>query len=105
MPSSLSGRIAIVTGSTRGVCLTLTKELAENNDATFIVYSRSKERAEEHAGEISGKAFGIGLDLTSDSSVQKLVSEVKANQRLIDILLNKAGYSFDNQLWLRGFMR
>lgn len=103
MSSSLSGRVAIVTDSTRGVCLALTKELAENNDSSFIACSRNKERAEELAEEINGSAFGIGLNLTSDSSVLKLVSEVMANQRLIDILLNNAGYSFDRPNLVKRF--
>ena len=54
----LKDKVAVVTGSTRGIGFAIAKEFAENNGATTIVCSRIKEQAERAIKQISsGKVF------------------------------------------------
>ena len=52
---SLSNKITIVTGSSKGIGFAIAKEFAENNDAIVIICSRNLERAKIAANKIKGK--------------------------------------------------
>jgi len=100
----LKDKVAIVTGSTRGIGFAIAKEFAENNGATTIVCSRIKEQAERAIKQISsGKVFAAEIDVTSDSSVKKFMQQMLSKFEGIDILVNNAGYPFDNNIWYKRF--
>jgi 3-oxoacyl-[acyl-carrier protein] reductase len=100
----LKDKVAVVTGSTRGIGFAIAKEFAENNSATTIVCSRIKEQAERAIKQISsGKVFAAEIDVTSDISVNKFMQQTLSKFGRIDILVNNAGYPFDNNIWYKRF--
>ena len=100
----LKDKVAVVTGSTRGIGFAIAKEFAENNGATTIVCSRIKAQAERAIKQISsGKVFAAEIDVTSDSSVKKFMQQMLSKFEGIDILVNNAGYPFDNNIWYKRF--
>ena len=104
MPLLLKGKVAVVTGSTKGIGFAIAKEFAENNGATTIVCSRIKEQAERAIKQISsGKVFAAEIDVTSDISVKRFMHQTLSEFGRIDILVNNAGYPFDNNIWYKRF--
>lgn len=96
----LKGRVAVVTGATRGIGFAAAKELAARG-ATVIVCSRDLESAEKAARRMGKKAYGAALDVASAKSVSGFVKKVAARHGRIDILVNNAGYPFDPKIWYK----
>ena len=86
----LSGRRALVTGSTRGIGRSIAESLAEAG-ADVVVHSRSQRDAESVAKQIGSQAVGIGVDLRSEGAPKRLVDKTVAALGGIDILVNNAG--------------
>jgi 3-oxoacyl-[acyl-carrier protein] reductase len=102
---SLKEKIAVVTGSSKGIGFAISKEFAENNGITVIVCSRSIQKAERAAKQIKGKAFAAEIDITSISSVNSFLQHVLSSHGRIDILVNNAGYPFNSEIWYKKFTR
>lgn len=98
----LEGKVALVTGSTRGIGLAIAKEFAENG-AMVIICSRSEKRAKKLVDHLEGKTDFAGVDVTSDASVSRLMKKVLTTHRHIDILVNNAGYPFQRKIWYKPF--
>jgi len=86
MDLQLKDKVALVTGSTKGIGLAIAKALAAEG-AKVIVNGRSKESAEKAAASIGNGARGIGADVSTAAGCEALVRE--AGQ--VDILINNAG--------------
>src|SRR5215207_8257185 len=100
----LKNKIAVVTGSTRGIGFAIAKEFAENNGATTVVCSRNNEQAKRAIRQISSdKVFAAEIDVTSDPSVKKFMQQMLSKFGRIDILVNNAGYPFDKNIWYKRF--
>src|SRR3954467_12217507 len=87
---SLTGRIAMVTGASRGIGRDLARALAAAG-ATVAVAARSMEDAEHVAKQIrheGGQALPVAMDLRSPGSIEDAVSEVEAEYGRLDILVN-----------------
>lgn len=100
----LTDRIALVTGSTRGIGKSIASRLAAEG-ATVIVTGRSAEQAEEvarHLTEQGGRAFGFALEVTDAASVNEVFSRVQEEIGVIDILVNNAGVTKDTLLMRMG---
>jgi 3-oxoacyl-[acyl-carrier protein] reductase len=94
----LSGRAALVTGSTRGIGRAIADTLAHAG-AKVAVVGRDRARAEEVASQLPGEgAQGFACDIGDVSSVTKLVEDVEKELGGIDILVNNAGLTRDNLL-------
>jgi 3-oxoacyl-[acyl-carrier protein] reductase len=94
----LSGRAALVTGSTRGIGRAIAEVLACSG-AKVAVVGRDRERAEAVAGELTGGAArGFACDVAEIPAVTRLVAEVEQSLGSIDILVNNAGLTRDNLL-------
>jgi len=94
----LTGRTALVTGSTRGIGRAIAETLAESGAKVAIV-GRDKGRAEETASHLpSGSARGFACDVADSASVTKLVEDVEKEFGGVDILVNNAGLTRDNLL-------
>jgi 3-oxoacyl-[acyl-carrier protein] reductase len=100
---SLKEKIAVVTGSAKGIGFAISKEFAENNDMTVIVCSRSIQKVERAAKQINGKAFAAEIDITCNASVISFLQQVLSNHGRIDILINNAGYPFNSEIWYKKF--
>ena len=100
---SLKDKVAVVTGSSRGIGFAIAREFAENNGATVVVCSRSKERSIKTAEQIKGNVFAAQIDVTDDASVGKFMDQILSKYGRIDILVNNAGYPFDSNIWYKSF--
>lgn len=96
----LKGRVAVVTGATRGIGFATAKELAARG-ATVVVCSRNLASAQKAAKKIGKNAHGACLDVASTKSVTAFVKEVVARRGRIDVLVNNAGYPFDPKVWYK----
>jgi 3-oxoacyl-[acyl-carrier protein] reductase len=92
----LSGRVALVTGSTRGIGRAIAGALTESG-ARVAVVGRDAARAEQIASELPG-ARGFACDVGDTASVAALVSAVEGAFGSVDILVNNAGLTRDNLL-------
>jgi 3-oxoacyl-[acyl-carrier protein] reductase len=95
MRIDLSGRVALVTGSTRGIGRRIAERLAECG-ARVAVVGRDGAKATEVATQISPEARGFACDVADVASVAALVAAVEEAFGSIDILVNNAGLTRDN---------
>jgi len=95
--ADLSGRVALVTGSTRGIGRAIAESLA-GAGAKVAVVGRDAERAKEAAASISPDARGYGCDVGDSAAVTALVEAVEKDFGGVDILVNNAGITRDNLL-------
>ncbi len=98
MKIDLTGRTALVTGSTRGIGKAIAETLA-GAGARVAVVGRDQARAAEVAATIGGGAQGFGADVGDPASVVALVEGVEAAFGQVDILVNNAGLTKDNILF------
>ncbi|HEY8164892.1 MAG TPA: 3-oxoacyl-[acyl-carrier-protein] reductase [Gemmatimonadaceae bacterium] len=95
MKIDLSTRVAVVTGSTRGIGRSIAETLTECG-ARVAVVGRDKARAAEVAAEVGGGAMGFSCDVTDTAAVAALVNDVESAFGSLDILVNNAGLTRDN---------
>jgi 3-oxoacyl-[acyl-carrier protein] reductase len=95
MKIDLSGRVALVTGSTRGIGREIAGVLAECG-ARVAVMGRDSGDAEEVARTLGGDARGFGCDVSDPVQVTRLIGEVERAFGTLDILVNNAGLTRDN---------
>jgi 3-oxoacyl-[acyl-carrier protein] reductase len=93
----LTGRVALVTGSTRGIGRAIAAKLASAG-ATVAVVGRDQGRAEEAAAQIGGGARGFACDVSDPQAAAALVASVEQGLGSCDILVNNAGLTRDNLL-------
>ena len=84
------GKVAVVTGSSRGLGKGLALALAAEG-AAVVITSRTLREAEKAAAEIGPRATPLVLDVTCAESVQAMVEATLARHGTIDILVNNAG--------------
>lgn len=95
MSIDLTGRDALVTGSTRGIGREIA-ELLASCGARVAVVGRDLDRSTSVASEIGSGAVGFAADVSDAAAVSKLVVDVEAAFGGIDILVNNAGITRDN---------
>ncbi|MBS0412663.1 MAG: glucose 1-dehydrogenase [Proteobacteria bacterium] len=96
----VAGKLALVTGATRGIGHGVAKCLAEAG-AHVIVTGRDEAKAKAAADEIAaagGKVGHVGADLEDDAAIARLIPTVEARYGKLDILVNNAGIDADNPL-------
>lgn len=97
MKIDLTGKVALVTGSTRGIGREIAATLASAG-ARVAVSGRSATNADEVAGAIGGEARGFACDIADTASAAALVDGVEKHFGALDILVNNAGITRDNLL-------
>jgi 3-oxoacyl-[acyl-carrier protein] reductase len=95
MKIDLSGKNAIVTGSTRGIGRAVAQALADAG-ARVAVVGRDKSKASEIANQVGNGAQGFGCDVADTAQVTQLIADVEKEFGGIDILVNNAGITRDN---------
>jgi 3-oxoacyl-[acyl-carrier protein] reductase len=95
MNIDLSGKNALVTGSTRGIGRAIAEAFSKSG-ARVAVVGRDQQRAEEAAAAIGNGAKGFAADVTETATVAKLIDDVEKAFGSIDILVNNAGITRDN---------
>jgi 3-oxoacyl-[acyl-carrier protein] reductase len=93
----LSGKNALVTGSTRGIGHAIAQTLSAAGARVAIV-GRDKTKADAVALEIGNSAQGFACDVADPAAVTQLVAEVEKAFGSVDILVNNAGLTRDNLL-------
>ena len=93
----LEGKVAVVTGGTRGIGFSIVKAFLEEGASVALFGSRQetvdKALAELKKENADAKVIGLAPDLSCYEAVEKAMAEVKATFGKIDILANNAGVS------------
>jgi len=90
---SLDGKVALVTGGSRGIGAAISRELAKAGAKVALNYRAGQETADEVAGEIGGLA--VRADVSKPEEVQALIERVEGGLGDIDALVNNAGVTRD----------
>ena len=98
---SLRGKVALITGASRGIGKEIALELSNSGADVIINYSSSDEKAEEVVNLIKkscGKAHKLKFDVSKEESVSTAFEEIIKTNGTIDILVNNAGITRDGLL-------
>ncbi|VAY02458.1 3-oxoacyl-[acyl-carrier-protein] reductase FabG [Arsenophonus endosymbiont of Aleurodicus dispersus] len=94
---SFDGKIALVTGASRGIGRSITEMFAERG-AQVVGTATSKEGTEVISGYLGNKNKGYILNVTDTKSIESTLSKIRKEVGEIDILVNNAGITSDNLL-------
>ena len=96
--AKLSGKVAIVTGASKGIGAAIAEDLAKEGASVAVNYSSSPKQAEALVAKIKaagGKAKAIRADLSKPSEAKQLIDSTVSEFGKVDILVNNAGvYDF-----------
>jgi 3-oxoacyl-[acyl-carrier protein] reductase len=94
----LAGKVAVVTGASKGIGAAIAKQLAADGASVVVNYSSSKTGADKVVSEITaagGKAIAVQGDVSKKADIDKLFAETKKAYGQLDVLINNAGiYEF-----------
>jgi len=98
MASKLAGKVAVVTGASKGIGAGIARQFAAEGAAVVVNYSSSPEGANRVVSEITrngGKAIAVKANLAERADIERLFTETKKAFGKLDILVNNAGvYEF-----------
>src|SRR5262249_14119623 len=95
----LQGKVALVTGGSRGIGRAIVKAFAADGAKVAVVYLGSKEAAESLVQEVrgaGGTAVALQTDVNDGAASQRCVEEVEKKLGPVDILVNNAGVIHDD---------
>ncbi|WP_437687753.1 SDR family NAD(P)-dependent oxidoreductase [Sorangium sp. So ce176] len=98
----LQGKIALVTGSSRGIGRSIAVRFAREGADVGITYHKSKEGAEEALAEVEAagrRGHLISVDVASVQSVQAMIKDAVAHFGRLDVLVNNAGLEKRAPFW------
>lgn len=98
---NLSGRIALVTGGSRGIGKAIVCRLAESGAKVAFVYQSNRDAADKLAAEqtaLGREVIGIQADVSKKAEVDAVVEQVIAKWSKVDILVNNAGIIRDKPI-------
>ena len=100
MENNLAGKVAVVTGASRGIGKAVALELAKRGANVVVNYNGSEQRAQEVAEECSqyAKAVAIQANVAEESDCQRLFAQTVEEFGKVDILINNAGITKDGLL-------
>jgi 3-oxoacyl-[acyl-carrier protein] reductase len=98
MAQKLAGKVAVVTGASKGIGASIARQLAAEGASVVVNYASSKEGADKVVNEITGKggkAIAVQGDVSKQADIDQLFAETKKAYKKVDILVNNAGiYEF-----------
>jgi len=99
MSSRLTGKVAIVTGASKGIGASIAKSLAAAGANVVVNYASSREGADRVVAEITGsggKAVAVQGDVSKADDVRRVFAAAKESFGALDVLVNNAGvFQFD----------
>jgi 3-oxoacyl-[acyl-carrier protein] reductase len=94
----LAGKVAVVTGASKGIGAAIAKNLGAEGATVVVNYSSSKDEAARVVGDITdngGRAIAVKANLSKKADIDQLFAETKKTFGQVDILVNNAGiYEF-----------
>jgi 3-oxoacyl-[acyl-carrier protein] reductase len=94
----LTGKVAVVTGGSKGIGAAIAKEMAAEGASVIVNFASSKEGADRVVAEIKsngGKAIAVQANVAKNAEIERLFAETKKVFGRLDILVNNAGiYEF-----------
>jgi len=94
----LSGKVAVVTGASKGIGAAIARQLAAEGASVVVNYASSKTGADKVVAEITsagGKAVAIQTDMAKKADIERMFAEAQRKFGRLDILVNNAGvYEF-----------
>ena len=94
----LAGKVAVVTGASKGIGAAIAKQLATEGAKVVVNYSSSKKDADKVVDEIAkdgGKAIAVQANLSKQADIERLFADTKKAFGRLDVLVNNAGlYEF-----------
>jgi 3-oxoacyl-[acyl-carrier protein] reductase len=98
MSQRLTGKVAVVTGASKGIGASIAKQLADEGAAVVVNYASSKQGADRVVAEIKakgGRAVAVQADVAKPADIRRLFAEARETFGRIDVLVNNAGiYEF-----------
>src|SRR5690349_5350928 len=94
----LTGKVAVVTGASKGIVAEIAKQLAAAGASVVVNYGSSKTGAAavvDYVSKQGGEAIAVQADVSKQSDIDRLFAEAKQRFGRVDILVNNAGvYEF-----------
>lgn len=97
--SSVVQKICFVTGANQGIGLSIVRQMCEKWDGVVYLTSRSEERGQKAVEQLKSEGLNPKyhqLDVTDAQSIQSLQNYIQSNYGGMDILINNAGFAFNN---------
>src|SRR5262245_56451692 len=98
MSNKLSGKVAVVTGASKGIGAEIAKHLAAEGASVVVNYASSRAGADKVVAEITGKggkAVAVQADVSKPEDIRRLFAETRRAFGRLDVLVNNAGvYDF-----------
>jgi len=95
----LKSKVAVVTGSAKGIGRAIALEFAKEGASVIVNYSKSETAAEEIVKEIGRRAIAVKADVSKKEDAEKLIKTATKRFGRLDVLVNNAGHSSD-KAWL-----
>ncbi len=90
MPN-LTGKVAVVTGSTKGIGLAIAERMI-NEGAAVVISARTESEVQDVAARLGDRAIGIPCDVADPVACQRLVDQTVERLGRLDVLVNNAGF-------------
>ena len=101
--SDFEGRVAIITGGTRGIGRAIVKEVASRGAAVAFSFTKNHELADELVAELENagrRALAFQADVTDFDAAERMVKSVKSELGSVDYLVNNAGITRDKLIMM-----
>lgn len=98
MKISLKGKVALVTGGSRGIGEGICKALGESEATVAIHFNQNESRAEALAAQIRHGSKAFQADLSNTASVTNLFKQVEGHYGKVDVLVNNAGVAISSAM-------
>src|SRR5258706_14745214 len=94
----LAGKVAVITGASKGIGAAIAKHLAAEGASVVVNYASSKSGADKVVAEITsagGRAVAVQADVARKADIERLFAETRKAFGALDVLVNNAGvYEF-----------